>query len=226
MDLDPRVAAGMREQLRAWRAQLDAGAERVGWKIGLNAPSLQRELGLASSVVGHLTTATLVRAGEGHSVAGGTNLGVEPEIAIEVGEAVPGDAGPDAARDAIARLAPALEVVDVDRPFEDVQTIVADNVFHRAFALGEPAGSSLGDAEATFLVNGAAVHRLDVSQAAGDLVEAVAVIARTLAACGERLEARDRIIAGALAPAVPVAAGDSVALDLGPLGRVDLRFGA
>jgi len=226
MDLDPRVAAGMRKQLEARRDRLQAGAASIGWKIGLNVPSVQRRLGLDRPVVGHLTTATLVRPGDSHSLAGGTNIGVEPEIAIEVGEDVAGDGGRDAARGAIAALGPALEVVDVDRPFDDVETIVAENVFHRAVALGEPTGLSLAGVEAVVLVNGAEAHRLDAEQAAGDLADAVTVIAQRLAACGERLRAGDRIIAGSLTPAVPVAAGDSVALDLGDLGRIELRFGA
>jgi 2-keto-4-pentenoate hydratase len=226
MEVDPRVKAGMRRQLRVRRERLEQGAAPIGWKIGLNLGSVQRRLGLDRSVAGHLTTATLVEPGEPHSLAGGTNLGAEPEVAIEVGEDVGGDAAPDTARAAIAGLAPALEVVDVDRPFDDVETIVADNVFHRAVALGTTAGSELEGVEAVVLVNGAEAHRLEVARAAGDLAETVIVIAGTLAACGERLRAGDRIIAGSLTPAVPIAPGDSVALDLGPLGRLELRFEA
>jgi 2-keto-4-pentenoate hydratase len=226
VDIDSRVAAGMRRQLRARRARLRGGAGPIGWKIGLNVESVQRNLGLDRPVVGHLTTDALVEPGAPHSLAGTTNAGVEPEIAIEIGRDVAGDVVPEAARDAIAGLAPALEVVDVDRPLDDVEAIVADNVFHRAVALGESAGSSLDGVEAVVLVNGAEAHRLDAAPAAGDLAEVVTVIAGTLAACGERLAPGDRIIAGALTPAVPVAPGDSVGLDLGRLGRVEMRFEA
>jgi 2-keto-4-pentenoate hydratase len=226
VDIDSRVVAGMRRQLRARRERLEAGAAPVGWKIGLNVESVQRRLGLDRSVVGHLTTAALVEAGDPHSLAGATNPGAEPEIAIEIGRDVVGDVAPEAARDAIAGLAPALEVVDVDRPFDDVEAIVADNVFHRAVALGESAGSSLDGVEAVVVVNGAEAHKLDAASAAGDLADVVMVIAGTLDACGERLAAGDRIIAGSLTPAVPVAPGDSVTLDLGRLGRLELRFDA
>jgi 2-keto-4-pentenoate hydratase len=224
MELDPRVAAGMRRQLRARREQLEQGASPIGWKIGLNVPSVQRRLGLDRPVVGHLTTATLVEPGDRHSLSGATSAGAEPEIAIQLGADVSGDAGPDGARAAIAGLAPALEIVDVDRPLDDVETIVADNVFHRAVALGEPAGPPPDGLEGVVVVNGAEAHRLDAARAAGDLAEPVALIAATLAACGERLRAGERIIAGSLTPAVPIAPGDSVAFDLGPLARVELRF--
>jgi 2-keto-4-pentenoate hydratase len=117
-------------------------------------------------------------------------------------------------------------VVDVDRPLHELEAIVAHNVFHRAVALGQPSGARLAEVEGTVLVNGNAVHRFDASEAAGDLAEAVSVIADTLGACGEQLLAGDRIIAGSLTAPVPVAAGDAVALDLGALGRVELRFAA
>ena len=58
---------------------------RVGWKIGLNVPEVQQKLGLERSVVGNLTSATLLRPGASHSLAGTENPKVEPEIAIEVG---------------------------------------------------------------------------------------------------------------------------------------------
>ena len=226
MDIDPRVVAGMRRQLRARRERLEEGAAPLGWKIGLNVESVQRRLGLDRPVVGHLTTAALAEPGHPHSLAGATNAAAEPEIAIEIGRDVEGDVGPEAARGAIKGLAPAIEVVDVDRPFDDLEAIVADNVFHRAVALGESGDSSLDGVEAVVAVNGAEAHRLEAASAAGDLGDVVTVIAGTLAACGERLVAGDRIIAGSLTPGLPVAPGDSVALDLGRLGRLELRFEA
>ena len=37
-EIDPRVVAGLRRQHEGWRALLGNGAERVGWKIGINDP--------------------------------------------------------------------------------------------------------------------------------------------------------------------------------------------
>jgi hypothetical protein len=33
-DVDPRALAGLRRRLDQWRAALDGGAQRVGWKVG------------------------------------------------------------------------------------------------------------------------------------------------------------------------------------------------
>ena len=45
---DPRIVAALVDQLTDWRRALDAGAERVGWKIGLNVPDIQRKLACAN----------------------------------------------------------------------------------------------------------------------------------------------------------------------------------
>jgi len=211
--LDPRVQAGMGRQLVDWRAALESGATRVGWKIGLNPPAILERLGLDRPVVGHLTSATRCDSGATHSLAGGRKVVVEPEVAVEVG---PGGE--------IAALAPALEVVDIDRPPDDVEDVVATNVFHRAVTIGPPAQGDLNGAEATITRNGEVEHRLDPGQAAEDLAGAVETIAATLQACGERLEPGDWIITGVLAGPFEVSPGDTLALDLGPIGAVELSF--
>ena len=216
--LDPRAVAGMRRQLEAWRRRLEGGAERVGWKIGLNPSPVMERMGLTRPVVGHLTGASRLEPDTPHSLAGGTNVAVEPEVVVQVGAyAEP------AARPAIAGLGAALEVVDLDRPLDDLEEIVATNIFHRAVLLG-PAqhGASLADVHAQVRVNGDLRHDVEVSQAALDPEEVVAVVADMLESCGERLEPGDRIIAGSLTEAIRVAPGDRVALNLGPLGRLEL----
>ena len=211
--LDPRVEAGMRRQLQDWGRKLESGATRVGWKIGLNPPAMLERLGLDRPVAGHLTSATRLNSGATHALAGGTRVVVEPEVAVEI--------GPDGE---ISALAPALEVVDIDRAPDDVEDVVATNVFHRAVTIGPPAHGELRGGEATVTRNGEVEERFDPGQTAGDLTDAVATIASTLQACGERLEPGDWIITGVLAGPFPVEPGDTLALDLGPIGRVELSF--
>jgi 2-keto-4-pentenoate hydratase len=224
---DPRVARGMARQLARLRALVAGGAARVGWKVGFNVPAVQRMLGLSGPVVGHLTLATALVAGEPHSLAGATRVGVEPEVAIHLGADVPAGATAAAAREAIVGLGPALEVIDVDRPFEDLETLCAENVFHRAFLIGptDPgaAGGVLSGVTARVLHRGAEVASLDAGAAAGDLAAVVRFVADFLAPHGERLVAGDWIIAGSLVAPVWVAAGDVVVLELGGIGDVELE---
>ena len=200
------------QQLGHWRAALGSGAERIGWKIGLNVPAVQEKLGLERSVVGHLTSATLLGADGAHSLAGAQKPMAEPEIAIQM--------GPDGS---IAGLAPAIEVADIDRPLEDAGEIVASNIFHRAVAIGPSSDlDSATGIEAVLTINGERSASADAG--ATDLREIVRLVDETLVAAGESLQAGDRIIAGSLTAPAPVEAGDRAGVDLGPIGRLEVRF--
>ena len=208
---DPRVVAALERQLESWRAALEGGAERVGWKIGLNIPEVQERLGLEEPVIGHLTSETRLEPGGTYSAEGAEALRLEPEIAIEV--------GPD---QSIAAAAPAIELVDVGRPPGGLDGIVAENVFHRAFAIGEAsAGAPAESVTATVAVNG---EQRASAEAADDLTRVVDLVARLLHAAGERHEPGDRIIAGSLTPQVPDEPDDEVAVEVSGLGRVETRI--
>jgi 2-keto-4-pentenoate hydratase len=217
----PRVVEGLEAALAAWRRELAGGAERLGWKIGLNIPEVQKQLGIEEPVIGYLTSATLVEDG-GEYVAGEAGaLRAEPEVALELGAAVAPDADVDEARDAIAGLAPAIELVDVDRPPTTVEQIVAGNVFHRAVVLGpsRPAMPAEG-MRAVMRVDG---EERESADAPDDFTDVVRLTARLLGAAGERLEAGDRIIAGSLTAQAAVEPGNEVSVEIGGLGSVRVR---
>ena len=202
----------LRQQLVHWRTALGSGASRVGWKIGLNVPEVQQKLGLERSVVGNLTTATLLRPGASHSLAGAQNPKVEPEVAIEVG-----------ADGQIAGLAAAIELVDFDRPVDDAYEIVASNVFHRAVAIASSKhDESPEGVTATLSLDGE--ERESAAADKFDLPAIVALVDETLAGVDESLEVGDRIIAGSLTTPLDVEPGQHVSLDLGPLGSVSIDF--
>jgi len=209
------LADAYQQQLTHWRATLDSGAHRLGWKIGFNPPEVQAKLGLSAPAVGHLTSATLVGADGSHALSGATAPKAEPEIAIEI--------GPDKT---IAGLAPAIEIVDIPAlpggP-DEVGDVVAANIFHRAVAIGSSSQVQSPDGVTmTLRVDGETVREADVS--AYPIADMIHVVADTLEAAGERLEAGDRIIAGALAPPPDVQAGQRLALDLGPLGAIEVQL--
>lgn len=203
----------MREQLRGRQEALDAGAEHVGWKIGLNIPEVQEQLGIEEPVLGHLTSATVVEDGGEYDAGGTQKLMAEPEVAIEVGEG-----------DTIAGLAAAIELVDTGRPprGEGVEGIVADNIFHSAVVLGERASGE--PTRATVRVNG---EERASAEFTDDLQEVVRVAGRRLAEGGEALHAGDRIIAGSITPQVgPLEAGDELEVEVAGLGSLRVRIAA
>jgi 2-keto-4-pentenoate hydratase len=224
--LDPRARRGMATQLAHWRALLARGAPRVGWKVGLTDPRMQRRLGIAAPVVGHLTGATALALGAAHALAGGTLVGVESEIAVHLGGDVPAGAARAAVEDAILGLGAALEVIDLRGPLDDLEHAVASNCFHRAVMIGTTnpfhARGVVGDAVLRPVRNGVELTPVAVAAVAGDLPALVALVADTLAAFGEGVRAGDWIITGALTPPVWVEPGDVVGIDVGPLGSLEL----
>ena len=207
-----RLEEAYQRQLHHWRASLDSGAMRIGWKIGLNTPEIQEKLGLERSVVGHLTTATLIGADGSHSLAGAQDPRVEAEIAIVMG-----------AKGEIAGLAPAMEVVDIDPSMSDAGEIVAANVFHRAVAIGSTSEVASAEGVRAELRLGTRPGQT-ADAGALDLHEIVALVDETLRSAGESLDAGDRIIAGSLTPPAAVTAGDRASVHLGPIGKLEIAF--
>ena len=222
------LESGLAAQAEAFRRRVDAGDEPLGWKVGLNAPAVQAALGLDGVVVGFLTTATALESGATHSLAGAANPGVEPELALRFGADVPADASPEQVGAAIDAVAPALELVDLDRPLDDLHAILADNVFHRGVLVGDfdagRAGIDLAGLSVSVARNGEEAGSVSAAEAYGDLAETVRFVTLRLALMGEALGAGQFVIAGSLTPIVPVAAGDDVRADFGPLGTLELEF--
>ena len=223
-EVDPRVEAGLRRQLEGWRNLLEGGAERVGGKIGLNPPPMQEKLGLDDPVIGFLTSASLEKPGASYSVGGMEKPLIEPEVAVTLRRDVEAGAEPDEALAAIESLGAAIELVDIPAPPEPggLEDTLAGNVFHRAVVLGPTRqDAAVGGVEASVRVNG---EERESAPGEVDLAATIALVGDLLGSVGERLQAGDTIICGALTAPVPVAAGDSVEVELGPLGQVGLQL--
>jgi 2-keto-4-pentenoate hydratase len=215
--LDPRVQRGLEAQGRALHERMAAGERRIGWKIALNDPRVQKALEISQPVIGYLASGTAVSAEGVHSLAGATRPAVEPEIAVHVGEG-----------GSVAGLGPALEVIDVNMPFDDLERVMAANVFHRAFVLGPVTQGrrSLVGLEARFRRNGSDEQAIDVADAAMAPGAVTALVSEYLDAVGDSLQTGDVIIAGSLVTALPAAAGERFELVVDGLGAVALGLTA
>jgi 2-keto-4-pentenoate hydratase len=224
---DDRFAAGMREQLELRRARLAEGDEPIGWKVGFNAPAARTNLGTDLPLVGFLTDRGLLEDGATVALGGWAKPVLEAEIAVHLGRDVPGDASWEDVRAAIAGLGPAIELADLDPPPTDVRAVLAGNIFHRHVVLGPVDGSrSTGEGiGGRVLRDGeeiASTH--DPAALTGEIVEVVRSTAEQLAACGELLRAGDVVISGSVVPPQPIAPGQRIAVELGPLGGLSLTF--
>ena len=206
------VTRGMRALLARRDAALAAGGAPVGWKIGFNTPAIQQHFGLTDAVVGFLLDTGVWPDGATVSLAGWGTPALEVEVAVRVG-----DDGE------VAGLAPALELVDLAEPFDDIEPVLAGNICHRGVIFGdEVPGVDPWTVVAT-------VTRAGDVIAEGRLVEdpatTVTFVRSFLAANGATLEAGDRIIAGSVVAPVVLAPGDELSVAFGPLGQLSVAFG-
>lgn len=189
------------------RRQLAGLGEVVGWKMGLTVPALQKQLGLEGPVVGHLPHNAIVE-GE-HSLAGGRSVALEPELALELG-----DGG------SLTRMGLALEVVDLNRALDELEEVIAQNIFQRAVAFG-PLADPVERPLARVSVNGEERHRVEAED---DPRETLAFVRDFLARFGVEVEPGQLVIAGSLTRPIPVSPGDVVELAADGLGSISLAL--
>jgi 2-keto-4-pentenoate hydratase len=214
-DVDSRLTSAMAVQLDRRRQALDAGAARVGSKLGVgDAERIGDQL-----AVGHLTTATLLAAGATFPSNTAT-LNADAEVALVLSRDLAPDAGTAGARQAIAAYAAALELVDLGNADDGAEAVIATNIFHRAVAFGPPQATMPEGVEGRLIVSGQVRASAPVSV---DVAARLCAAARVLAGMGERLRAGDRVITGSVVQ-VQVRPGDDVTADFGALGRVRLAI--
>jgi 2-keto-4-pentenoate hydratase len=206
------VERGTTAMLVRLREILSQGAEPVGWKVGFNVSGAQQKLGIDAPLAGFLTTDGLLEDGAEFSLDDGPVV-VESEVAVELG---------DDGRSIVALL-PALEIADPPDLDQDVETILAGNIFHRAVAFG-PRVETHAPGAGRVLVNGELEHEMAPGDTGGHLEDMVEAVRRRLAAVDKDLGPGVRIITGILAPPHAAHPGDTVRLELDALGGVELRF--
>ncbi len=223
---DLRVQAGM-ERLLARRAELlDAGAKSLGWKLAFGPPAAREPLGLAGPVVGFLTDATLLPSGGECAVGEWTAPRLEPEIAIFVGATVAPGASAAEAAPAIAGVAAAIELADVELPASELEEVLAGDIYHRAVVLAaEPpaAGPPTAPLAVTITRDGEPLAATDDAEATtGPAAELVAYVATYLHQFGAALSPGEVIISGSTVPLIEVAPGQRIRSEVGGAGSAEV----
>src|SRR5690606_35639472 len=138
----------------------------------------------------------------------------------------PGGSDRAATQAAIAKLGPAIEMVDLQSPPRDVEQVLADNIAHRHVILGPAQAMPIDVLSGRAFRRGAEVARtLEVEALTGDIVDLVRHVANYLAAFGERLRAGELVICGSIMPPMPIEADEqSFGFSLDPVGEVRVRF--
>lgn len=227
---DPRIVRGMQAQAGMRRQREAAGDRLIGWKVGFGAPAMLERLKIEGPLVGFLTQNARVEPGGSVSFVGWSKPVIEPEIAVIIGRDVPPGADREAARAAIAGIAPAIEVVDFNEPPDDPERILGHNIYQRHVVLGAAgparAGSAADGLTCRVIRRGAETARTTDPQAnTGEWLAIVPHVANLLAAFGERLRAGEFIITGSVVPPLTIEPGeDGVTFAVDPIGSVSVRF--
>jgi 2-keto-4-pentenoate hydratase len=225
--IDPRIERGTRAMLELRSVRLAEGEAPVGWKVGFGAPAAKEALGIDRALVGFLTDRGRLAPDSEVPIGSWAKPMLEPEIAVHVARDVGGDATWEDVRAAIGGLSAAIELADVDPPPDDVETILAGDIYHRHYVLGpvDRGRSTAAGITGRVVRDGEEIARSDLPEAlTGEIVEVVRLTAELLAVGGERLRAGEVVITGSMVPPVPVAPGQRVTVDIDPLGSLSVAF--
>jgi 2-oxo-3-hexenedioate decarboxylase len=184
-----------------------SGEAATGWKIGVASPRAMANAGIDAPLVGVLCESGRTESGATLDVSAWVDPRLEPEIAVFLGADVPVGTSEAQASAAIASIALAFELVDIDGPLTDAPAMLRGNVFQRGVVLGERVAAATPPA-VTVLVDGEVraeiVDPLAVVGAFGPLVQHVAEV---LGGAGRILRAGEVIITGVLTPPLPLTPG-------------------
>ena len=211
---------------------MSGGAKVIGWKVGLTAVAVQKQLGVDSPDFGQLLDTMLVQ--DGATIDTSTMIWprVEPEIAFVLKTPLkgPGVTVEDVLA-ATEALAPALEVVDSRVKDWKIKLgdTVSDNASCGRFVLGSrrtpPEGIDLPAETVKYFVNDEQTGTSTGAAVLGHPAAAVAWLANTLADLGQSLEAGQVIMPGSLLAMVDGKPGTSFRAEYENLGSVSVKMG-
>jgi 2-keto-4-pentenoate hydratase len=213
-----------------WKSQ---GRRVVGRKVGLTAKAVQTQLGVDQPDFGVLFADMEIAAGGVLDAARVLQPKAEAEVAFILGADLPdSETTPESAAAAVAQVVAAIEIVDsriADWKITFADT-VADNGSSAFYVLGDDRkaleGLDLWTCGMALEVNGQVVSLGAGAACLGHPLNALAWLARTLAARGESLRAGDVVLSGALGPMVALQPGDTVRATIGGLGTVGFTYEA
>ena len=205
-----------------------------GRKIGCTTPVMQRYLEIAHPCAGALYENRTYAAPATVAYADHWRPGVECEIAVRLGKALPAAAAPfDRATVAAAVEACMAAIEIVDDRYEDFRaldtpTLIADDFFSAGAVLGSPVtawrGVDLAAAGGTMAINGAAVGAGSGADVMGHPFEALTWLANHAAASGHPLRAGDVVLTGSVVETKWVEPGDTVSVAIEGLGEAGVTF--
>ncbi len=219
-------------QLALLERHAACGQNQAGWKVGVTARAIREQFGLPEPVFACLFQHARWSSGGTWPLADLYLPGWENELCLIAGERLAGpDITPARAAKAIARLAPALEIIETRGPntHEGMHLMLADNGQQRAFVTAtevpfDPA-LDLGRASVEIFIDGVSQEKAFGSAVmdSGPLAS-VAWLANKLAAFGRAIEPGHAIMTGSFTRQYQLDRPMAIEARFDPIGSATARF--
>jgi 2-oxo-3-hexenedioate decarboxylase len=205
-----------------------AGEDLIGAKLGLTSTAKQQRMGVDRPIVGFLTGAMRLDAGDvAAALRRWAQPRIEPEIAFVTAAPLSRALRDDEVPEVVATVGVAAEVIDsrwTGYRFR-LPDVVADNTSAAGVVLGDAPlplrdAGDLAALRCTVSVDGTTVHQATGAAILGHPLRALQLLGAHLERHGEVLPAGSVVLAGALTDAVPLAAGRRYRLAVERLGAV------
>lgn len=162
----------------------------------------------------------------GHVFAPGSLIqpGFENELCMRLGRDLPPGADLAAARDAVAQVHPALEIIETRGPFtQQLPLAMADNAQQKTCVLGAPVAlpASPEAVACTVQVNGETVATGTGEAVLGNPLQSLVWLATKLAQYGRTLRAGDIVMTGSFTRQFPISPGDRIRVEFTGVGVVE-----
>ncbi len=205
----------------------------VGHKIGCTTSVMQAFLGIPHPCAGDVFEETVRHGFATVPRSGFVRLGIECEIAVELGRNVFPTDGPftrETIAPAVHAVMAAIELVD-DRYHNygelGVPTLIGDDFFDSGCVLGEPV-VEWRDLDLTGLCGVTRINDKEVGRGTGGLImghpfDALAWLAQSRAARGMGLKRGEFVLLGSVVETKWLNAGDDVRIEIDALGGAGLR---
>ncbi len=226
-------AQGYALQTEVNRLLCKSGLGRVvGHKIGCTTSVMQAFLGIHNPCAGDVFEETVRHGSASVPRSGFVKLGIECEIAVELGRNVFPTDGPftrDTIASAVHAVMPAIEIVDDRyRNYSElgVPTLIGDDFFDSGCVLGEPV-IDWRELDLSAIRGRMLINEQEVGRGTGELImghpfEALAWLAQSRAARGMGLKQGEFVLLGSVVETKWLNAGDDARIEIDSLGSVDI----
>jgi 2-oxo-3-hexenedioate decarboxylase len=193
--------------------------------MGFTSRAKMVQMGVHDMIWGRLTDGMALEDGAPVSLARFVHPRVEPELAFLLAKPLDGRVSLPQALDAVAAVAPALELIDsrYEQFRFSLTDVIADNASSSGYVIG-PWGDPRRELANLGLVLSIDGHARQIGSTAGILghpLRSLVAAARLSAAAGEPLQAGWIVMAGGATAAEALAVGQHVRCEMQSLGSVE-----